>query len=333
MTIELAWFPHIYENDSFEEMLSHLFNRSASKLLPPPSAQLRRLDKQIDLSKITFSVFGNCVSRDTVEVLGCHVNRFIQDISPISASYGSPLVGRDKFTEENIADYLLNPKLNHFSVRNTMLDINKDLYDYLFQVKSDWLILDVGCLRFRTLIGKKGDAAVTEFLYNRLKDVLDKEEFNLVRVTDMDEETFSKCMDKYISAILKGYDENKIIVVEEYLVADYVDSERIGIHPFSYAIKERNYDIIRGYNYLKSKLKKAHYIPFLPNVLSDEMHKWGNEPLHYVREYYEYGSEAIKLIVKQLPIEEEKIKIEELRDYYSRKIEMEYLYFKMNSIF
>lgn len=276
---------------------------------------------------VSFSVLGTCISRDIVELLGYHVRRFVQDISPISTSLESPLDGEFKLTEENIVDYLLDPQLNHFHKRNILLDINKDLYQYFFSVKSDWLILDAGCLRFSTFFSKKRTAGVTEFIFDRFSGLLDKSEFDSVAVNDMDDDCFAKSMDDYILPILKNFDERKIIVVEQYLVGEYVDAARSEIHKFNDEIKESNKAIFRGYNYFKNKIGNAHFIPFPSNILGDEIHKWGRNPLHYVSEYYEYGSEAIKIILKELPMDDEKSMIARLREGYEHKIEVEYLYF------
>lgn len=326
MTFAIAWQPHLYEPDMRENMLSELYKFYISKLLPSPSGRLASLCNDVNPTGVTFSIFGICVSRDIVTLLGSRVNRFVQDVSPISVCYKSPLVGGFKFSEENITEYLLDKKLNHFHVRNTILDMNKEVYKYLFEVKSDWLILDTGCLRYRTLISKDNAVGVTECHLYRLKCKYDENAFDLVSVLNMAEADFREYMEEYVNRILDEYDEEKIIVVETYLVPEYVDAERREIYTFKDKIEDRNAEIRRGYDYLKQRLKKAHFIPFLGNTIGDENHKWGKATLHYVPEYYEYGSKAVKIIMKQLSRIEETSMIETLSNYYVRMIACEYLY-------
>lgn len=329
MTFAIAWQPHLYEPDMRENMLSELYKFYISKLLPPPSGQLASLCNDVNPTGVTFSIFGICVSRDIVTLLGSRVNRFVQDVSPISVCYKSPLPYGFRLSEDNITEYLLDPKLNHFHVRNTILDMNKDVYSYLFEVKSDWLILDTGCLRYRTLVSKDDGVGVTECHLYRLKYKCDENVFDFVSAMDMDEADFRKCMDEYIGRILREYDEEKIIVVETYLVDEYVDVERRELHKFTDKIKDRNAEIRRGYEYLKQRLKKAHFIPFLDNTIGDEGHKWGKATLHYVPEYYEYGAQVVKIIVRQLSLIEEKVCIDSLKNYYDQRIQIEYLYTEM----
>ena len=326
MTFAIAWQPHIYDTAVLENMLNGLCATYMSKLLPPPSGPAVVLPDEVDPSGITFSIFGICVSRDIVTILGSRVQRFVQDVSPISVCYKSPLAGGFKFSEDNITEYLLDKNLNHFHVRNTILDMNKEVYGYLFEVKSDWLILDTGCLRYRTLISKDNAVGVTECHLYRLNYEYDKDAFDLVSVLDMDEADFREYMEEYVNRILDQYDEEKIIVVETYLVSEYVDSERRGVHTFTGKIEDRNAEIRRGYDYLKQRLRKAHFIPFLDNNIGDENHKWGKATLHYVPEYYEYGSKALKVIMKQFSRVEELSMIETLKNYYIRMIACEYLY-------
>ena len=294
-------------------------------MLPPPSGHNALIRKDVNYKDFTFSVFGTCVSRDIVTALGSRVDRFVQDVSPISVSCKSLLPKGKKLSEENIKNILLDHKLSHFLVRNIILDMNKDVYSYLFAEKSDWLILDMGCLRYKMFMCRDDCVGVTECHINRLNYNYDKNAYYFVSVLDMDETSFNKHMEEYLDSIRRNINEERIIVVEVYLANEYIGTDHKGLYEFQVEIKKHNNEIRRGYDYLKQRLRRAHFVPFIDNNLGDENHKWGKYPLHYVPEYYEYGAEVIKLIINHLPKEQEVVCIDTLQNYYNERIKIKYL--------
>ena len=281
-----------------------------------------------DLQKlIHLSIMGICVSRDFVnmnETDGCVVDRFIQDINPISLGYSSPLGGSGCLDEEDIKKYLVNKELNHFHLRNILLDFNKTAYEYLFDVSSDYLILDTGCLRFHVMIDEKRRRAITQFLMKKLH--WDTEDYKEISVMDLQEDIFKSHMDKFVQTMLKYYPQERIILVEVYQADFFIEKNDRSIKKFYGDNSEGNSSIRRGFEYLVKAMPKAHVIPFIRNAIGDERHKWKLGNLHFVPEYYEYGHKALLTILDNHDAEQEQREIDKLRWEYERKIDHNYFF-------
>ena len=327
LKLVISWQPHAWKVESMKDTVYELQEMYLDRILPPPPSSSEHTGvqpKETENKLLTFSILGTCCARDMIGVAGFKVNRFVQDVNPISLLHRSFFNDGFKLDEKNIVNYLVDPKLNNFFRRNTILDFNKSVYEYFFEVKSDWLVIDAGVLRHKVLIDEKHDAAVTDVHLNRIKCKYDENVCRMVSTVDLNELDFRTCMDTYIKNILQEYAEDKIIVLEIYMVPYFVDRARYCIHKTKEDIKLKNISISRGYEYLKLKLKGAHFIPFLDNIPADMAHKWGLNQLHYVKEYYEYAGLATRLISKRLPYKEEEKKIGLLKQYYQKKIEYEY---------
>ena len=275
-----------------------------------------------EAAQYTFSIFGTCVSRDILAIVGANVNRFVQDINPISAVLGSPLEDNQILTEKTIRKYLSNPESSHFHVRNIILDVNKSAYAYLFEAKSDWLILDMGCLRLHCLMDKNRKTGITAFNYERAR-CFDAKSFKAVYPMDLSDDEFNGWMEKYALPVLKNYSEERIVVIGIRCVSQGVDRDRQELCYLG-DFANINEEIGRGEAYLKKRWKGGRFIPFLDNVIGDERHQWGLGPLHFVSEYYEYGAEAMSLIMQQLPVSEERYRMKELQEKYQGMINERY---------
>lgn len=324
VTLDISWRPHAWNPTVMKDTVYNLQQVYYDRMLPPPDCTDLQLENTSNKMVPSFSILGICVSRDVVGAAGFKVNRFVQDVSPVSLVYGSMLGNGFRLDQNNIVDYLVKQDLNNFFRRNTILDFNKTMYEYFFEVKSDWLLLDAGILRHRTLIDNQHNAAVTEVHLNRLHCNYDINVCRMVSTMDLSEDDFTVCMESYITKLLNEYEEEKCIVLESYMAPVFVDNERCCIQKFKQDLNVRNASIRRGYRYMREHLNQAHFIPFIPDIPADFSHKWGLDPLHYVVEYYEYASQALKIIMKKLPRDEEVKAIDVLKDYYSKKIRYEY---------
>ena len=274
----------------------------------------------------TFSICGICSARDVVTLLGNQVNRFVQDVNPISLQYRSPTIKELPFTGESICSYLQKEE-NQFNTRNILLDANKSVYHYLLEVKSDWLILDSGCLRLNLLVDQEHNSAVTKFLWNKLNLQLPRGQYQTVDVNDLSDLLFEKCMDEYLDHMLQVYDESQIIVMDFHMADKYVDRQRRRLRIFGHDCDKGNRAISRGFWLMQKRLPHAHFIPFLDNAIGDENHKWGMYPLHFVQECYEYGAEAIRIVQKRFSPQKERALLYKLKAYYQNKIAFHYLTF------
>lgn len=228
-------------------------------------------------------------------------------------------------TMESIEDYLKDPSSNKFTIRNTLLDVNKTAYDYLFEVHSDYLILDLGSLRYRTMIDLKEGRAMTETLLDRLRWSDSSGTWKPFFTMDVEDDEFYRCMDGMVDRILKHYDQKQIILVDVYQVDYYLEKSSRYIRHFGWSNLPSNRGVARGYVYLRSKLPQAHVIPFPNNVIGDANQLWGLGNLHYVPEYYEYGKKCLTTIFTGLSYQEERKEIEKLRRMCEKKINWGYM--------
>ena len=108
------------------------------------------------MDNTTFSIMGSCVSRDIFSINDCQeytINRFIQSVSPISASV-SPVIDMDY--QDLIVEVIDNFNITSFYKRCFSLGITGKAFDYLFEVPSDYLIIDMSCCRFDLIICSGG---------------------------------------------------------------------------------------------------------------------------------------------------------------------------------
>ena len=252
------------------------------------------------------SILGLCVLRDFFGMKenngGFEIDRFVQSISPISAVSNSMLQKRIDNSDEIIQNVFHD--LTNFYKRLIKQDLEKSVFTYLSERKSDYLIIDAGNCRYNLLKYSAGgvDRYLTIVYEEKVKKLMDggylPAEAEIITLEDMKESVFEFYMDQYIDQILKLYNVEQIILVECRGVPFYINKHQNRIHYFDYERNKKWYrDINRGYRYLRKKLKGCHLIEFPNGVIGDENHKWGLYPLHFIPEYYDYGIEAIETIV------------------------------------
>ena len=100
--------------------------------------------------KTTVSIFGACVSRDLFAMQRpetYEVQQYVSFVSPLSAVMTPPINGIQ-----------LNPdkiepgRESVFSRRNLALDCNKQVFSYLEQKPSEWLMLDFQLLNILRVV-------------------------------------------------------------------------------------------------------------------------------------------------------------------------------------
>lgn len=103
--------------------------------------------------KASISILGICVLRD---IFGLHKNngdyqidRFIQSVNPISSVSKSMLQKNIGHEDEEIQD-IFRGEFNFYK-RNLLFDLNKTIFPYLSEVKSEYLMIDAGTCRFDLL--------------------------------------------------------------------------------------------------------------------------------------------------------------------------------------
>lgn len=257
---------------------------------------------------ISFNVLGCCVSRDILNPLiargGYHVLNYAAFANPISMFAGK---GDYEVTLEDLKGYTGSK----FGLRCAVLDMSKKTFDFVFSKKSDYIIVDI--VDARTPMVKKGDHIVTLMLGicgNRKKfnERYGFDTYEDLSPYDISDEAWNKTVDELCKQLLKHYTPSQIILHKFYGV------EKIACKTEKKFFSQRTKENIRKYNPLCRKLfarmeknlKGCHTIEFPVNTVADEEHQLGRSPLHYNNLYYEYGANAVELITRNLPDEQEK---------------------------
>ncbi|WP_370790441.1 DUF6270 domain-containing protein [Bilophila wadsworthia] len=291
------------------------------------------------MDNTTFSIMGSCVSRDIFSINDCQeytINRFIQSVSPISASV-SPVIDMDY--QDLIVEVIDNFNITSFYKRCFSLGITGKAFDYLFEVPSDYLIIDMSCCRFDLMIcsGGKILPKISGQNYPEILDTVVKK-YNLPEFTEVisdDNEIISlmnQLLPKYFEKILENYPLERIILVETDAAAFYLNKKGTVTEFKNTVIESWKKRIHHGEEIAREYLHGCHIIEFPEYVFADENHKWKLAQLHYVQEYYEYAFQAIKII---LTGNREKELLNILKNQYSRTCQEKYypnLYKTISSI-
>ncbi|MCH5268710.1 MAG: hypothetical protein J1E62_10250 [Lachnospiraceae bacterium] len=235
---------------------------------------------------------------------------------------------------------LENCASSNFDKRCLCLDFNKTGFDYLFKKKADYLLVDI--LDSRMPMAKKGDHYISEaaaFVKNR--DMLNSV-FDVCNYTDVDpfeeitKEQWDRAIEKICDKLLYHYSPSQIIINRHFMcekfygdnyMASFPDIKTEDIDYLNPAAFYNSAQGIRKTNKLAADLFEAllsavpgcHVIEFPENIIADGKHRWGLSALHYSPVYYEYGSEAVKIICSGYSQEKEKSELSRLREIYSDK--------------
>lgn len=283
------------------------------------------------MKAISVKCLGCCVTRDAIDY-DCEskgfgnakyqVVRYLNFVSPYTMISGNKL--------HLTIDELLNnnSKTAKYRARCLVLDAEKKGIEYMREVQdADWLFLDVGNVRCRTVEWREkgviltyGKALMEQIAYinNKLQSYNPQIAFPWERNLDQDIEIFRKIL----SSVAEGFNPAQIILLKFYAVFDYIalngcikkfESQKNNI-----SSKWNNlFDI---YNKIVEDLfPECHVIPFPDNVIADAGNRWGLEALHYSNIYYEYAEKCIDIITQKLERSEENKQIDFLKQLYTEK--------------
>ncbi len=294
---------------------------------------------------IHISTLGSCVSRDSFEICknspdydeeneNCYViDRYAHNVNPLSYLC-------EPFSEqyvELIKEELNNSKSVNFKKRNFIFDLNKGAFDFLAEKKSEWLIVDLAAMRFELIKIAGGGYIISEMLNELLKNVEDRKSVpslnelakgEIKRPADFDREQIQRSYKLFFDKVLSLYKEDRIILLQAKHALVFVnESTREFVFDTpkrEQVVNVENQFMCDMYDYAKSRLKKAHFIPSLPVLIGNREHKWGISGLHYVDEVYSYFYRAIDFITNNRNKKIEDIYISNLQNHYSNIVFSKY---------
>lgn len=271
----------------------------------------------------SFNVMGDCVSRDILELGGVKVSQYHAFSSPLSiCSEKSEVI----MTSDDLKD-IIGKKYSNFVKRCMVSDFNKTVLDYVFEKKSDYFVLDVLDARHPLLV--KGNHCIT--MTNRFEKIkhlvpahIGLDEYKEMLPENDNMEHWKECIGIIAAKIRKHYAVDQIILNEHYGVMQYMAGSVIKNFSVSIIDNAKRYNILvkKLFDILRSELEGCHIIEFPDNVMATADHKWGLAELHYHDIYYDYGINAVKVILQDLSDKEEKEQLEQLRINCSEKFEL-----------
>lgn len=272
----------------------------------------------------TFDILGSCVARD---IFGFHtestdfqVKRFIQSNSPISMlSPSLQEIGLPAITEEDCAD------MYSFWKRMVITDLNKTGFSQLMTSRADWLILDTSEIEFDLLhirnqkINRETYATYIKQLRNSIPimkshGILDECTWEKLNILTLSEEEIRLRIQKYIDVVKEIYPETRIILLEVRNTLDYLEDGTLRL--FTERARQLNALLEKCFTWVIELLPNSPVIRMPDGVYGDAHHKWGQEPRHYDRMYYEYALQAVH-IVTSADIQNKEKKLSSLREQYS----------------
>lgn len=245
---------------------------------------------------INVSIQGSCVIRDAIAFCDkdslVNVDRFVRFISPMTLFGGKPIM------KENVFE--LNKMRGHnFSKRCMQLDFEKKVFDYLAEVNSDFILLDISSLVMYFYAWKNGvrftDATIArdnkEVLLNALGITKENLEAHRRGIFDISVNDIRENMHLYAQKILEIYKPSQIIVVELYMAEKYIDPETgLPVQWWQSMLPTHSQNSILkiAYETLIYELGGVHMISFPEETYGKVDHRWGKYQLHYTDEYYMY---------------------------------------------
>lgn len=241
---------------------------------------------------------------------------------PYSMFSGQPA---NKIEENALNNYVVH----NYHKRLFIKDYNKEILEYLFLKRSEYLIIDIMSLRHYIL--RSGDHVITNYDFLKQHSKQFYKDFNLekyekVSPYEINEKEQFAVLDKLADEILTRYTPDQIILPMIRGVEQYVIGSSNTIVGFTKGSVEnmRKYNLLieRLNEHFSARLKGCHIVEFPDYVLADRNHRWGLYELHYMDLYYEYAAACIEVIIQRFPNEYEKKELFRLRENCSDKFEL-----------
>ena len=284
--------------------------------------------------KKNINILGSCVSRDTFGMFendgGFNIEKCVTNSNLFSLCSG-------KLCEESLCTEEDFPNTRHYYQRCAMLDINKNVFDYIHEFDADFIIIDLANIVSKQVmkVRMKNEPDEENFTYitktqaiDENPDFLQNAPFEVLDTFFAYEDEFTMMAFVYQYAEMLGemFDQNKIIIIETKPMERYIDSDG-NIKIFSagnYTAKKTRY-LSEAYDVLENSLPHAHVIKFPDiEILCNANHKWGVHIFHYINEYYSYALDCIRAIAGSADRESEKLLLTRIKKLYEQLIRERY---------
>ncbi len=283
---------------------------------------------------IHISILGSAVLHDVMRVNRdkgeYEIDAMVSDCNPLSLVMASPLKKQADARFEEI--FAARPR---FHGRCAAQDAEKNVFRYLADNRSAWLLVDFAELRWDLCADEQGGLTCR---YPEEIEQLREEgylgEMRTLSTASLGTEKILAGVDMFLSRLLKLYPEQRIILFDtqasERMVNEntgrsgYFDKQDVArINPIAH----------QAFEHAMQRLPRAHFIPFAEETPADYAHKWGRSPLRYVREFYDYAFSALQLITAEDKLPgQERIQIEQLKNRTNAALREKYQDYDRNKI-
>lgn len=230
-------------------------------------------------------ILGSCVTRDSFSFVNNNysIGEYFSRTSIISL-YSRKLNLAQK-------DIKLPSK---FQKRMVYFDFAKRFRSYIKNSDSDYLIIDL--IDERLKIGRIENSYITisnEFLKSKI-------DLSYIKINN------KKRNDLWLNKVnlliedLKYYGADKVILHKAFWKDTYIDSNnRVQKFDNLELIQEQNSNLEMYYHYIENALTDSglNIIEIIP-CHADSNHKWGLEPFHYEKKYYDIFMNKLKNIIQ-----------------------------------
>ena len=259
----------------------------------------------------SISILGICVLRDIFGMRendgGYNIERNVSFINPIA------MMGDASICDcETISSQVDKLDDNNFVKRNIYLDLTKKYWEYLAEVQSDYIMIDVADIRLPILLDENGCSVTCRFQNKPLMERLSEQNVYQIsherRVCDYTDEEIQVAMEYLAEKVQELYPQNKIILTE-CIPSEHYYNVHGDILRFDVARDVENCKKIvkKAYAIIHRLLPDANVVPMPKYIMADAKHKWSLYMLHYEKAYYDYAYQAVRIITGKLPNKEQKI--------------------------
>ena len=204
-------------------------------------------------------------------------------------------------------------EVSDFFRRCMLLDLTREVFNFLSKNPSDFLCIDVGLLSWDYILLEDNTMLFNTniALYRSMAQIgaippIRKES---VPFDCMSENELKYRLKNYAKKILSLYRPEQIILFEvRNAFIKYDDkTDELSFYSQNKRNIRTNKWIDTAFEFLLNYIPGCHVIRMPRNIVGYRGHKWGDMPMHYTTEYYDYSLKAISVVLMKRPIKEERI--------------------------
>lgn len=238
---------------------------------------------------LKFLIYGSCISRDCFEFStrgDIHCGAYFARSSVASAFYGAKAA-------DNYSDLLTSK----FQRKIVSADFKKDLPIFLAEEKYDYILVDFIDERFDLFVTGDGEVVT---LSNELKSTGFLSSKKTGRVIKSGSEEFYQLWDKgwqtFIEVLKSNQVLSKMILIKTRWAHNSTTGLSVGLS--RERINKENSHLIRLYKQAERYIDRSQIVEIPDSlIVADPNHKWGISPYHYIKDFYLYVLQNVRLRV------------------------------------